>query len=222
MPAATAAYFRVEGVLVGRRGLSCAAWMAARQHDLVGRLGRLGVALAAAPVGAAGDPLTATRLAWRALKDCTEDRLVVLAAQYWDDRVERAWNPAGVALLERCRAQGDRIVLLSEHPEAVIGPIRGRLGADELVCNHLELASGRLTGRLLDPVFAGVTDGSWVREHARRHGLDPARSRAYGTARADATLLSGVGLPCAVTPDLPLRRLAATFDWPVVEARPES
>jgi phosphoserine phosphatase len=67
-------------------------------------------------------------------------------------------------------------------------------------------------------VVSGRLDGGWLREQARRHGLDPAGSAAYGATQEDATLLSGAARPCAVTPDRGLLRLALELDWPVVEA----
>jgi phosphoserine phosphatase len=214
----TAAFFRVEGVLLKRRALGCAAWMAARQRDVLGRVARVGGALLSRALSEAGDAATATRLAWRTLEGCSEDRLVVLGEQYADEVLADAWNDVGLDLLDRCRRAGDRVVLVSDHPDVALGALLDRLGADEVVTNRLEVVDGRCTGRLVDPVVSGRLDGGWVRRWAARHDVAVARSAAYGSVSADATLLSGVGRPCAVTPSPGLRRLARDFDWPIVEA----
>lgn len=214
---ATAAYFRLEGVLVHRSALASAAWLAARQAAPLARLGRLLAVGASSPLDLLGEPLAATRLAWRALAGCSEDRLVVLAEDLDRLHLRPALRPEGLALIAQCRAQGDRIVVLADHPAQLVASLVEELGADELVANRLVLEDGALTGELEEPVIPGRFDGTWLREHARRHGAEPGRCRAYGATASDATLLSGVGLPCAVLPDRGLRRLARTLAWPVVE-----
>lgn len=211
------AIFRVEGVLLQRSALGCAAWMAARHRDLGGRLAGLAAAAFTRPLDAV-DSAAATRLAWRALQGCSDDRLFVLGELYQEDRLAGAWNAAGLDLVERCKRRGDRVVLLSDHPDVALGGLAGRLGAERLVCNRLVVEDGRATGALHTPVFTGRADGSFLRTLAAELGADPGRTSAYGCAAADATMLSGVPFPCAVTPDHRLRGLATTFDWPIVEA----
>jgi phosphoserine phosphatase len=216
----TAALFRVEGVLVQRSARAAAAWMAARQQLISHRLLALGALALSAPLAApGGDPLLATRLAWRALEGCSEDRMWVLAEDWWNLQLRPRLHTPGVELLRRCQEQGMKVLLLSDHPEQAIAPLQALLGADALLCNRLEVVHGALTGALVPPIFTGQVDGTWLRNEARRHGVDPERCLAYGASGSDATLLSAVARPCAVTPDRALRRLAATFDWPVVEAR---
>lgn len=217
MSTTSIAIFRVEGVLLKRSALGCAAWMAARHRDLGGRLLGTVASLFTRPLDAL-DGAAATGLAWRALSGCSEDRLFVLGELYQADRLADAWNAAGLSLLDRCKQRGDHIVLLSDHPDVALGDLAGRLGAQHLVCNHLELRDGRATGALTSPVFSGQADGGFVRKLAQDLGLSADRVTAYGATMSDATLLSGVVLPCAVTPDLRLRRLATACDWPIVEA----
>lgn len=216
----TIACFRAEGVLLPRRASACAAWMALRQADAFGRFVRFGAALAA-PAGrlfAAAEPAAVTHLRWRGLTGCSEDRLVVLGEDWWQELVREGLNPVGLGLVARCKAAGQRVVLVSDHPDVAVAPLRDLVGADEMICNRLEVVNGAATGRLLDPVVSGRLDGGWLREAARRHGLDPGGSAAYGATEEDATLLSGAARPCAVTPDRGLLRLALELDWPVVEA----
>ena len=55
-----------------------------------------------------------------------------------------------------------------------------------------------------------------MREWAKAHGHDLAECFAYSDSYSDVPMLSVVGHPCAVNPDLRLAKLARTYAWPVV------
>ena len=211
---------RVEGVLVKRPALAAPAWLAANAQTFGQRSFGLGAVLAAAPLALAGTPLsdrtTATRLAWAGLRDVSEDRLILLGEAYYRAWLEESRTEAGERLLRHARQRGDRIVLVSDSVDVVVQHLADELGADELVCNRLELRRGRATGRLADPVVGGHTGGRWLRELAARHDVSLSDCTACGHTVADAPLLSAVGRPCAVNPDPALRRMARDLDWPVV------
>lgn len=213
------AYFRVEGVLWDRSGAHAAGWLAARAQDLGTRLTRLGAVAASVPFGWApiGDRGTARRLAWSAVRGFSEDRLAELGDEYRERFVDDALRPVGLDLLERCRADGYRLVLLTDLVAAIAEGLRSRLRVEDLVSNQLEWVDGRATGRLVDPIV-GAVDGRWVRTHAAGLGVKLDRSRAYGAVGDDAVLLGAVDGPCAVAPDRDLRRIARDCGWPVVDA----
>ena len=211
----TAAFVRAEGPLLDRPAIRSAAWLAVNAQDLGTRLLRLGGVALAAPVALAGDPTTALRVAFSALRGTSEDRLDVLGEEYWEEWLLPRIRRIGQDLLERSRAAGHRLVLISDHPEPIARHLGRHLRADHLVCNRLEMRNGRATGRLLDPL-AGRFGGAALREFAAEHQIDLPRSLAYGGSGPDVALLAAVGLPCAVEPDRALRRAAQDLDWPVV------
>lgn len=216
-----AAFFRVEGVLVRRTALHAAGWMAARQRHVWGRIARLG-AVALSSSLSVDSPLqdrgAATRLAWRALQGCSEDRLMVLGEDWFTDEIRPNLHAAGLKKLDQCRAMGLRPILVSDQPHVAIGALAGHLGVDTLLCNRLELENGRVTGKLLPPIVTGRIDGATAARLAAEHHLDLSSCLAYGATATDATLLASVGRPCTVTPDRALRRMAHELDWPVVDA----
>ena len=57
---------------------------------------------------------------------------------------------------------------------------------------------------------------SRVREWARDHGHDLADCFGYSDSYSDVPMLSVVGHPCVVNPDLRLHKLARTYAWPVI------
>lgn len=217
MQPVSAAFFRVEGALTPRGGAFSAAWLAANSQQVTTRLTRLGAVALSAPFQWRGDPATAARLAWMGLRGTSEDRLEVLGEELWETQLRGGLRAVGVDLVRQAQASGRRVVLVSDNVDVVVRHLADHLGADALVCNKLELRNGRATGRLLDPLV-GRLGGERLKALANDQGIDLARSSAYGSAEADATLLSSIGLPCAVHPDRALRRVARDLDWPVVEA----
>src|SRR5690606_31254600 len=69
------------------------------------------------------------------------------AAAFWEGPGGRPWRADGVAELERRRAAGARVVIVTACPEIVAEPLARRLGV-ELLGTRLEVADGRLTGRI--------------------------------------------------------------------------
>ncbi|HEY6460660.1 MAG TPA: haloacid dehalogenase-like hydrolase, partial [Polyangiaceae bacterium] len=90
------------------------------------------------------------------------------------------------------------------------------LGATGHISNRLEVKDNYATGKLLRPIVAGPEKARLVREWAKAHGEDLGECFAYSDSTSDVPLLSVVGHPCVVNPDLRLSKLARTYDWPVI------
>ncbi|MEM6956727.1 MAG: haloacid dehalogenase-like hydrolase [Myxococcota bacterium] len=215
-----AAFFRVEGTLLERSTLSAAAYIASNAQGVGQRIARLGNVALAAPLALAGELATgaaATRVTWMGLRGMSEDRIQVLAEEYFEEYVVDDALDIGMDLLKKARAAGKRIVLISDNIERIMAPLAGELEADDLICNRLEFRKGKATGRLEDPVIGGNVAGQWARAFASEHAIDLGASWAYGASAADSLLMSAIGQPCAVNPDRQLRRLAKDHAWPIVE-----
>jgi len=216
-PDTPAALFRLEGTLSPRPTLTCAAWLVANAQRVRARMLGLGAMALAAPL-AARDPARASKLAWSTLEGISEDRLVVLGEIYAEEHLIPALSPVGLELLERCRAQGMRLVLLSDNLDVVVRPLAAHLRVDEIVCNAMELDDrNRATGELREPVLGPSIGGRILKDALEERGIDLASACAYGSHGTDSALLGAARLPCAVTPDRELRRMARDLDWPIVE-----
>ncbi|MBX7080986.1 MAG: haloacid dehalogenase-like hydrolase [Nannocystaceae bacterium] len=217
----TAAFFRAEGVLVSSGVMHAAMFMAGQRAGMRERALRFGQALASVPVfGLLGqnDRTLGNRVAHLCYRDMTEDRVVVLAEEYVEDVLLEKVLDSGVELLRKAKADGHRVVVLSEGIGEIMHRLRERLRyVDDLICNALEYRDGKATGKLREPVIGGYEGGKWLKQYAAEHDLDLSRSFAYGTHGPDLLLLSAVGHPCAVNPDPTLRKAAREADWPVMD-----
>lgn len=127
--------------------------------------------------------------------------------------LERA-SDAALQRVAAHRAAGHRTVLLSGAVEQLARPLAPMF--DEVVTARLAVdAEGRATGHLTAPPLVGEGRAAWVVRYAEVHGYDLAKSYAYADSHSDLPLLRAVGLPTAVSPDVPLLRAARGAGWPV-------
>src|SRR5689334_1055771 len=127
---ATAAFFRVEGTLVGRGAVSLAAYCAANQARLGDRFMRLGQLAMTAPLYAVlgqSDRVLANRLAYLALRGMSEDRIAVLAEEYFEQILKERVLKGGLELIKSARAAGHRVVLISDALEPVVAMLARHL-----------------------------------------------------------------------------------------------
>ena len=96
-------------------------------------------------------------------------------------------------------------------------PLAKYLGVDDLIANRLEFVDTYATGKLHKPFVAGATKADIMRQYAKDHDIDLAQSWAYTDSFSDYPMLAVVGHPTACNPDLRLRSLARSYDWPVLE-----
>ena len=215
-----ATFFRVEGTLTDRPALVAAAWLASNAQGFGERIARLGNVALAAPLRMAGGlqaGSTSARMTWMALRGMSEDRVLTLTEEYADAYMRNDVLDVGKDLIKQARKQNRRIVLISDNIDLIVRPLADVIGADDLICNKLEIKRNKATGRLEEPVIGGNLAGQWARAFAQEHEIDLEHSAAYGTQATDSLLLSTIGEPCVVNPDRQLRRLARDHHWPVVQ-----
>ena len=91
---------------------------------------------------------------------------------------------------------------------------------DVIVASELATdADGRCTGFLTGPPMVGESRPAWLNHYADLHGIDLPASYAYADSHSDLPMLSAVGHPVAVSPDIPLMRAAGRNGWSTVEWR---
>jgi HAD superfamily hydrolase (TIGR01490 family) len=110
-------------------------------------------------------------------------------------------------------------VLVSGALDFTIEPLAAHLGVDDVIANRMEFKDGKATGKLIPPAMAGPNKAAVLRDYCLRHDLDLGRSYAFSDSYSDVPMLAAVGRPTAVNPDLRLKTVARSYDWPIVELR---
>jgi len=117
------------------------------------------------------------------------------------------------------REAGHRTILMTGDVKQVTRPLSSLF--DEVVCTELDedVVAGhrRANGFLTFPPLVGEARAAWLRRYAEVEGADLSASYAYADSHVDLPLLKSVGNPTAVSPDVPLFRVARGSRWPVAD-----
>jgi len=135
------------------------------------------------------------------------------------DCVEPIILPQALALLQKHRDAGDKLVIITATNRFITAPIVERLGVETLIATECEMQDGLYTGQTCGvPCFQGgkVTRlNRWLQET----GLTLDDAYFYSDSRNDLPLLEQVANPGAVDPDDTLRATAIERGWPVISLR---
>lgn len=142
-------------------------------------------------------------------------------ARFMRERIGPALRPEARALVERHRAAGDLLAIVTATNEFVTRPIAAAFGVETLIAVELERdAAGRVTGRIAGtPSFR---EGKTVRVEQWLAGLghrvqDFERVSVYSDSPNDLALLELATHPVATNPSPALAALARERAWPVLQ-----
>lgn len=214
------AFYDVDGTLIRINIVHAFAFYAQRQPSIVESLKRTVMTAASIPVFWAADKVSRkwfNEVFYRGYEGASEDRLVTLAEELFEEVVEPNIYPRAKDLIEESRRAGCRQVILSGALDFTLRPLARYLGVDDVIANRLEFHRGYATGKLCKPFVAGATKAEIMRDYAAQHDLDLRHCWAYSDSFSDYAMLAVVGHPTAVNPDLRLRSIARSYDWPVLD-----
>lgn len=122
-----------------------------------------------------------------------------------------------IVLIDRHRAAGRLVYLVSASPEEIVAPLARHLGLDGIIASRAVIdTEGRYTGEVAFYCY-GDHKVEAIRELASTTGIDLSASFAYSDSATDLPMLRAVGHPIAVNPDRVLTRVALAEGWPIVE-----
>lgn len=155
----------------------------------------------------------------RPLREHAPDQLLNWRNHFMEQKIEPIILPAAIALLERHRATGDTLLIITATNRFITEPIAKRLNVPHLLATEVECIDGRYTGRSLGvPCFQhGKVERlrTWLAET----GHDLVDSWFYSDSHNDLPLLGLVAHPVAVDPDAALARHAGEHGWPIISLR---
>ncbi|MFZ4791368.1 MAG: HAD family hydrolase [Candidatus Competibacteraceae bacterium] len=140
-------------------------------------------------------------------------------AEFIEAKIQPILLPQAAALLDRHRAAGDVLLIITATNRFITAPIAELLGVANLLATEPEFIDGRYTGRSVGiPCFqqGKVTRlEAWLAET----GHDLAGSWFYSDSHNDLPLLHRVAHPVTVDPDAALARYAMERGWPIISLR---
>lgn len=105
--------------------------------------------------------------------------------------------PGARALIATMRAAGAHTMIVSGGFRAFTAQVRTDLGMDEDVANDVEIAGGKLTGRLLPPIVMRERKAEILRARAEALGVPLAETMAAGDGANDLAMIRAAGLGVA-------------------------
>ncbi|TCK19269.1 HAD superfamily hydrolase (TIGR01490 family) [Thiogranum longum] len=159
------------------------------------------------------------RFQLKPLADHSRQQLEAWREEFLATRIEPIMLEKAHQLLDRHRAAGDELLIITATNRFITEPIAARYGIRHLLATEPELRNGEYTGGIIgEPCFQGGKVKrlqQWLKEN--RATLDG--SWFYSDSHNDLPLLEQVDYPVAVDPDDKLRALANERGWPVTSLR---
>jgi phosphoserine phosphatase len=119
-------------------------------------------------------------------------------------------NPGAEHLLAGARAAGLKTMLVSGGFSFFTDRLRDRLGFDYATSNTVEVAGGRLTGRVLGDVIDADGKALWLKRMANELALPASRAIAIGDGANDLKMMAVSGISVAFRAK-PVVRSRATY-----------
>ena len=216
------AFYDVDGTLVKTNIVHVYAYYAMNRGSILGTIGRTLGTAASVPLFGALDVLNRkvfNEFFDRYYAGLSEDRLGTLAEDLFEDVLKDAVYEQAHDLIAEAKRDGCKIVLVSGALDFSIRPLARYLGADDLVANKMQFVGGIATGKVIPPIIEGANKANVIREYCEKHELELSKCLAYSDSASDYAMLTIVGRPTAVNPDLRLRALARSYNWPVLNVR---
>lgn len=189
-----------------RRDLGEASWMDALRVALWATQYTLGVI----------DAPKVARKALESFKGREETWLLKSCAEWFPEYVLPELQRAGRAAVERHRARGDFVAIVTGATRYVAEPVAAELGISNVICSELEVdIEGRFTGAIIEPLCYGLGKVERTSRIAEREGFDIEEAYFYSDSITDLPLLQVVKVPIVINPDRRLRKIAKQRGWPI-------
>jgi HAD superfamily hydrolase (TIGR01490 family) len=140
-------------------------------------------------------------------------------ADFVATKIQPILLPAARALIERHRALGDTLLIITATNRFVTEPIATLYGIDHLIATAPEFVEGRYTGRFVGTPCFREGKVTRLKEWLAEQGESLSGGWFYSDSHNDLPLLSLVSHPVAVDPDDTLARHAEEQGWPIISLR---
>jgi len=125
-------------------------------------------------------------------------------------------RPEMKAEIEYHKNHNAKVIILSSALPYLCNPISNHLGMDDVICSHLEVVNGRFTGKSIGSLVYKHEKQVQMAAYCEKHKFSLNTAWYYGDAFTDRFVLSAVGNPVCVKPEIKLRLRAKKRGWKVM------
>lgn len=140
-----------------------------------------------------------------------------LALHCFETDIKPRISKAGLQAIQEHKDRGEAVVLLSGSLDFLLEPLKEYVGADHLIAARMEVADGKLTGKIVGHYPYGGYKAALIQHFASEHGLDFSRSYAYADHHTDHEVLRLFGNPVVINPKKRMQEIARNEGWTVKE-----
>lgn len=216
------AFYDLDGTLVSSNIVVRYAYYAQRHPSRVEALWRYSKLLVSVPRYIALDLYSRRRfnvVFFREYRGLKREWLAELAESLFEEVILPTIHRGARALVERDRAEGRHLVLVSGELDFALAPVVRYFGFDDAITNSLVFNDGVATGEVAAPLIAEREKVEAMKRLSLERGVELADAKAYSDSLSDVPMLEAVGYPAAANPEWRLRRLAAQRGWPILDLR---
>ena len=159
-----------------------------------------------------------SRFAFKPLSEHPIEQLHAWRAEFIDEKIKPIMTKKGQDALEKHRAAGDQLVIITSTNRFITQPIAELYRVDQLIATEPKMENGKYTGELDVPCFSHHKIdrlNEWLA--IAGHSLED--SYGYSDSHNDIPLLNVVSHPFAVDPDESLQSHAEKNNWEIISFR---
>ncbi len=217
-----AAFYDFDGTLVSSNVVTRYYQFARRIPGTLERWRRTATVVAGVPYWLALDAVSRAKfnqVFYRLYRGIPRGWLDETAQAVFEREIKPKIYLGSAELLERDRADGCRLVLVTGGLDFEIEPAAKYFGFDDLLANKMIFDNDVATGRIEEPLLAEQGKVDAINAYIRGYNVDVSGSKAYSDSWSDLPMLECVGRPSAVNPEQRLRRLAERRGWPILDTK---
>jgi len=149
------------------------------------------------------------------LNGVSEEKLIKLTKDIFHEDIIPNIRPHIIEEIQKLKADGTQVVILSSAIKWVCQPIGSHLKVDDVICTELEVENGTLTGNPIGNYCFRAEKLNRLKEFCKRMNFDLKNAAYYADSIDDLPALEEVGFPVCVTPDKKLGKIAQIRGWTI-------